>query len=87
MRKSVNAQRRQNSAARIGALEGNVDSLVRLLSLVAKSPAFAATVETAVREDDSLAGYEQLLPHEHDQGRISASERGRTIAEQKESLC
>lgn len=72
MRKSANARRRQNSAARIGALEGKVDSLVRLLSLVAQSPAFQATLDSASREDDSLAGYEQLLSHD-EQGRTSAN--------------
>lgn len=72
MRKSANAQRRQNSAARIGALEGKVDSLVRLLSLIAQSPAFAATLDNSSREDDPLAGYEQLLSHD-EQGMTSAS--------------
>lgn len=64
VRKSANARRRQNSAARIGALEGKVDSLVRLLSLVAQSPAFSATLDNASREDDSLVDYEQPLTHD-----------------------
>jgi len=80
VRKSANAQRRQNSAARIGALEGNVKSLVRLLSLVAKSPAFSATLDDASRENDSLAGYEQLLLRA-EQGRTSTSKRGGCRAE------
>jgi hypothetical protein len=60
---------------RIGALEGNVKGLVRLLSLVAKSPAISATLDDASREDDSLDGYEQLLSCA-EQGRTSASKRG-----------
>ncbi|RDW58820.1 hypothetical protein BP6252_13296 [Coleophoma cylindrospora] len=63
VRKSANAQRRQSSAARIGALEGNVEHLVRLLTLVARSPAGLATLDQTAREDDALAGYEQLISH------------------------
>ncbi len=62
VRKSANAQRRNNSAAKIDNLEGKVDSLVRLQCLLAQFPASSAALHSAVRGDDTLAGYEQLLP-------------------------
>lgn len=68
MRKTANDQRRQNSAVRIGDLEGKLDSLVKLLSLVTHSPSVSAALHSAANEDDALAGYEQLLP-QNDQGK------------------
>ena len=46
---------------------------MRLHSLVAQSPALSAALHSAVREDDTLAGYEQLLPQK-DSGKIPAQE-------------
>ncbi|OBT39040.1 hypothetical protein VE00_10699 [Pseudogymnoascus sp. WSF 3629] len=61
LRKITNAQRRHNFAARIGDLEGEVESLVKLLSLVAQSPSLSVTLRSAAREDETLAGYAHLL--------------------------
>lgn len=76
LRKSVNVHRRHQSAAtaRISGLEGKVDSLRKLLSLVAQSPALQAGLHSAVSQDGNLADYQQLLSQD-DPGKTSAPKK------------
>lgn len=45
----------------MGDLEGKVDGLVKLLSLVAQSPALSSALHSAFSENETVAEYEQLL--------------------------
>lgn len=74
VRKSANEQRRHDSTARIRELQAKVDSLLKLYSLVARSPASSPAFSSALRENAALAGYEQLLPQNNSDWTARAAE-------------